>query len=325
MHKIKTWLESIGWSDWHIEAISSDASFRNYYRLSRHGESYIVMDSTAMIESLQYFIEIHKRLAQAHVRVPQVIVKNMKLGYLILEDLGSMHLLDVLNETNYKTLYSKAIDEIIAMQKTDTTQLPKYDRDFLLFEMGLMEEWYVNRYLQISITSEQKEIIDETLQRIADTVLEQPQGIFVHRDYHSRNIMLTSKGEIGIIDFQDAREGAITYDLVSLLKDCYIEWPKKEIESLALYYRDVANLNVNDETFIKWFDFMGMQRHIKVLGIFSRLYLRDGKNGYLKDIPLTLKYLRETAQKYSQTQAFAMLLEHFTALSSQSDHTMTDQ
>ena len=132
----------------------------------------------------------------------------------------------------------------------------------------------------------------------------------MHRDYHSRNIMLTPKGEVGVIDFQDARVGAITYDLVSLLKDCYIEWDKREVEKLALYYRDAVGLDVDDATFIKWFDFMGLQRHIKVLGIFSRLHLRDGKSGYLKDIPLTLKYVVETASKYPETQELVTLFPH---------------
>ena len=157
--------------------------------------------------------------------------------------------------------------------------------------------------------SRAKNIIDTTLKDISDVVLEQPQGVFVHRDFHSRNIMLTPKDEIGIIDFQDARVGAITYDLVSLLKDCYIEWNKEEVEKLALYYRDSVNLDVDDETFVKWFDFMGLQRHIKVLGIFARLHLRDGKDGYLKDIPLTLKYIVDAGSKYEETQDLVKMLQ----------------
>jgi len=308
-NEIQTWLETRGWGDWEMTVASADASFRSYYRLTKNGETYVLMDSSLMIESLPPFVEMNERLSRVNVRVPRIIVKNMESGYLILEDFGSTHYLDVLNEKNYKELYKKAIDEIIKMQQTDITDLPLYDRDFLHFEMALMQEWYLEKYLNITITAEEKNIIDTTLETIVNVVLEQPQGVFVHRDYHSRNIMLTPKGEIGVIDFQDARVGAITYDLVSLLKDCYIEWDKREVEKLALYYRDAVELEVDDATFIKWFDFMGLQRHIKVLGIFSRLYLRDGKSGYLKDIPLTFKYVVETAFKYSETQDLAKMLE----------------
>ncbi|AKF24750.1 aminoglycoside phosphotransferase [Sulfurovum lithotrophicum] len=311
MYKIKVWLESIGWGDWEIEVASADASFRSYYRLKRqrHAETFILMDSSLMPESLPPFVEMNERLSAVDVHVPSIIVKNIKLGYLILENFGSTHYLDVLNEDNYRELYMKAIDEIVKMQRADTEGLPLYDRTFLLFEMDLMEEWYLGKYLQISISEDQQKIIRETLDIIADTVLEQPQGVFVHRDYHSRNIMLAPGNEVGVIDFQDARAGAGTYDLVSLLKDCYIEWPKEAVEELALYYRDQAGLNVDDAAFLKWFDFMGLQRHIKVLGIFSRLSLRDGKDGYLKDIPLTLKYVLETASRYPETQDLATMLK----------------
>jgi len=310
LSKIKQWLETIGWGDWNITIASADASFRSYYRLRKEDETYVLMDSSKLLESLPLFVDINERLVATNVRVPRIIVKNIKLGYLILEDFGSTHYLDVLNEANYQELYKKAIDEIIKMQQADITDLPLYDRDFLHFEMALMQEWYLEKYLDITLTDEQKNIIDATLETIANVVLGQPQGVFVHRDYHSRNIMLTPKGDIGVIDFQDARVGAITYDLVSLLKDCYIEWDKREVEKLALYYRDAVGLDVDDATFIKWFDFMGLQRHIKVLGIFSRLHLRDGKSGYLKDIPLTLKYVVETASKYPETQELVTILPH---------------
>ena len=307
---IKTWLQSIGWNNWNIEVASADASFRSYYRLRKGDETYVLMDSSLLLESLPLFVDMNEKLSEVNARVPRIIIKNIKLGYLILEDFGSTHYLDILNEENYHELYKKAIDEIVKIQQADTKDLPIYDKDFLLFEMDMMQEWYVKKYLNIVLTQEQKNIIDTTLKKISDVVLKQPQGIFVHRDFHSRNIMLTPKDDIGIIDFQDARVGAITYDLVSLLKDCYIEWDNEEVEKLALYYRDSINLDVDDETFIKWFDFMGLQRHIKVLGIFARLHLRDGKDGYLKDIPLTLKYVLETGSKYPELKDLVALLSH---------------
>ena len=306
---LKVWLESIGWGDWSIAVASADASFRSYYRLTKESETYILMDSSLMIESLPPFIEMNERLSNVHVRVPRIIVKNMNLGYLILEDFGNTHYLDVLNEENYQELYKKAIDEIIKMQRSNTKGLPLYDKEFLHFEMDLMQEWYLEKYLNMTLIADDKNTIDSALENIASVVLEQPQGVFVHRDYHSRNIMLTPKDEVGIIDFQDARVGAITYDLVSLLRDCYIEWDKAEIENLALYYRDSVGLDVDDATFIKWFDFMGLQRHIKVLGIFVRLHLRDGKSGYLDDIPLTLKYVIDVASKYPELSGLVSLLK----------------
>ena len=309
MKDIKRWLASIGWGEWSIEIASADASFRSYYRLRKEDETYVLMDSSLLLDSLPPFVNMNERLYDTNVRVPRIIVNNIKSGYMILEDFGSTHYFDVLNDENCQGLYKKAIDEIIKMQKTNTTDLPAYDKDFLLFEMELMQEWYLDKYLQILINEKQDKIIRETLESIANVVLEQPQSVFVHRDFHSRNIMLTPKDDIGIIDFQDARVGAITYDLVSLLKDCYIEWDKEEVEKLALYYRDSVGLKVDDATFIKWFDFMGLQRHIKVLGIFARLHLRDGKDGYLKDIPLTLKYVLETGSKYEETQDLVKMLE----------------
>ena len=309
MNRIKIWLKEIGWGDWNIEVASADASFRSYYRLSKNSETYVLMDSSLLLESLVPFININERLSICKVRAPRIIVKNMILGYLILEDFGSTHYLNVLNEENYQNLYKKAIDEIVKMQQAETKGLPLYDKDFLCFEMDLMQEWYLEKYLDITLNAVQKNIISKSLEKIADIVLEQPQGAFVHRDYHSRNIMLTSKGEIGVIDFQDARVGAVTYDLVSLLRDCYIEWDKDKVVKLALYYRDTVSLDVDDETFIRWFDFMGIQRHIKILGIFARLAIRDGKKEYIKDIPLTLKYVTNMASKYPELDELMTILK----------------
>jgi aminoglycoside/choline kinase family phosphotransferase len=177
--------------------------------------------------------------------------------------------------------------------------------------MELMQEWFISKYLYLFPTYEELELIKSTQSFIASRVISQPNGVFVHRDFHSRNIMI-SDGAIGVIDFQDARSGAITYDLVSLLRDCYVSFDAKEIENLALYYKQKANLQVSDSEFIEWFDMMGLQRHIKVLGIFARLHLRDGKDGYLQDIPQTLSYILQIAPKYPQTALFGEYLKSIT-------------
>jgi len=307
MSDIEIWLDSIGWSGYTIEVASSDASFRKYYRVIQNNHSYILMDSSLQIDSLTPFIDINFRLEKAGVNIPNIIEQNIDKGFLILEDLGSLHYLDILNESNYRELYKKAIDEIIKMQRADISNMLIYDRDFLIFEMDLMSEWYMREYLQKELNLKERLIISNTIETIADVVLSQPQGLFVHRDFHSRNIMIQDE-HISIIDFQDARSGAITYDLVSLLKDCYIEFDSIEIEKLALYYRDKKGLDIDDKTFIKWFDFMGLQRHIKVLGIFARLYIRDNKDDYLKDIPLVKKYILQTAIKYKETKQIVEVL-----------------
>ncbi len=309
MQKIRAWLEKTDYKAFDIEVASADASFRQYFRLSEVGESYILMDSSREKESLEPFVDVTRRLLEVDVRAPKILAQNLDEGFLILDDFGTTSYLDVLNEQNYKILYTKAMDEIIKMQKGDTAGLPLYDKAFLHVEMDLMKSWFLEQYVKLPLSSDDEKIIEEALDAISAVVLSQPQGVFVHRDYHSRNIMLTPADEIGVIDYQDAMNGAVTYDLVSLLKDLYIEFPKEEIRALALQFRDMLDLEVDDKTFIKWFDFMGLQRHIKVLGIFARLYLRDAKEGYLKDLPLTLKYTIETAEKYDETKALAKLLE----------------
>jgi aminoglycoside/choline kinase family phosphotransferase len=305
--RLIAWLERYG-VEGEIEPLTGDASFRRYYRIEDGLQRGIVMDASAQPESVAPFVDIAHRLFEAGVRTPKINAFDAVQGFVFMEDLGSRHMADVI-AADAAHIYPKAIDTIIKMQDADTTGLPAYDRDFLLFEMDLMQAWYLERYLQISITEEMQETINETLSYIADTVLEQPQGLFVHRDYHSRNLMLTDRDEIVVIDFQDARVGAVTYDLVSLLRDVYVALDPEEVERLALSFRDKKRLDVDDATFIRWFDFMGLQRHIKILGIFARLALRDGKEGYLKDIPLTLKYVREIAIKYPETEALVKILK----------------
>ena len=308
MQKIKIWLERTNYKDFDIEIASADASFRQYFRLSEAGESYILMDSSREKESLAPFVDVTRRLLDVDVRAPRILAENLEDGFLVLDDFGNTNYLDVLNDQNFNILYTKAMDEIVKMQKGDTAGLPLYDKAFLHFEMDLMKSWFLEQYVKLPLSSEDEKIIEDALDAISEVVLTQPQDVFVHRDYHSRNIMLMPEDEIGVIDYQDAMSGAITYDLVSLLKDLYIEYPKDEVRALALQFRDMLGVEVDNKTFIKWFDFMGLQRHIKVLGIFARLYLRDGKDGYLKDLPLTLKYTIETAEQYDETKALADLL-----------------
>ena len=308
MSKMRLWLDTLGFSGGHLEVASVDASFRSYYRYRIDEKRYIVMDSSLQKESLIPFVDITKRLSNVGVYVPKIFAENLEEGYLLIEDLGSRDLLQVLNRSNAEFYYGKAIDEILKMQQAETEGLPLYDAAFLRFEMALMEEWYLSKHLGLALSIEEKMLIDQTIEKILFEVLKQPQGFFVHRDFHSRNLMVTDEDEIAVIDYQDARIGAVTYDLVSLLRDLYIAFDPALVEKLALSFRDKKGLDVDDETFLRWFDFMGLQRHIKVLGIFSRLSLRDGKDGYLEDIPQTLRYIVDMGRKYEETRELADFL-----------------
>ncbi|OHD94853.1 MAG: aminoglycoside phosphotransferase [Sulfurimonas sp. GWF2_37_8] len=312
MDKILLWLAQTPYKDYGIEIASADASFRQYFRLTLGEKTVLLMDASREKSSLSPFLDVTQRLLNAGVNAPKIYEQNLDEGFLILEDFGNVHYLNVLNNSNFKTLYKSAMDEIIKMQNADTKGLPLYDKAFLHFEMDLMRTWYLEKKLSHTLDETQEKILANALNAISEVVLSQPQNLFVHRDYHSRNIMVQTNGNIGIIDYQDAMSGAITYDLVSLLKDCYIAYKREDIEVLVLAFRDKKGINADNATFIKWFDFMGLQRHIKVLGVFSRLHIRDGKEGYLKDIPLTLHYVLETAKRYEETQALASLLEEFT-------------
>jgi len=309
MQKVKAWIDTLGYKDYKIEVVGGDASFRRYFRLYVDDSSYIVMDSTANIDSLYPFIDISVRLLKAKVEVPRIISQNLQDGYLLITDLGSRHLADMLSPMSVELLYMKAIHEIIKMHDVDTTNMESYDREFLMSEMSLMQDWYLNAHLHQKVDSTEQNMLNRTLELICDEVLSQPQGYFVHRDFHSRNIMMETGRKLVIIDYQDAKVGALTYDLVSLLKDVYVRFDPKEMEKLALEFKALKGIDVSDEQFIRWFDWMGLQRHIKILGIFARLDIRDGKSDYLDDIPLTLQYIDEVCSKYDELKPLGELLK----------------
>ena len=305
--RLEEWLEQIG-CEGELEPVAADASFRKYYRLKSTMHSGIVMDASAQKESVPPFIDIEYRLYEAGVRVAKINTYNLEEGFVFMEDLGTVHLVDVIDD-DFELYYGKAIDSLIKMQNVETEGLPFYDGEFLRFEMDLMQEWYLEKHLGLTLDETQLSTIASGLETITSEVLAQPQEVFVHRDYHSRNLMFGCTDDLVVIDFQDARVGAVTYDLVSLLRDVYVELDPYDVERLALHFRDMKGLDVDDESFIRWFDFMGIQRHIKILGIFSRLAIRDGKEGYIKDMPLTLKYVLDVGSKYPELSDFISLLK----------------
>jgi len=307
MQQIKAWIDELGYKDYKLEKIKADASLREYYRLHVDEKSFIVMDASLDKDSLYPFIEISVRLLKAKVEIPRIVSQNIEEGFLLLTDLGTQHLADVLSPMSVKLLYMKGVSEIIKMQEIDTTGLEVYDREFLMSEMNLMEEWYFRQHKNIFLSEKGLKGLEKILNFIADEVLSQPQDLFVHRDFHSRNIMLVS-GKLFIIDYQDAKAGPLTYDLVSILKDVYVEYDNELITEMALEFKMLKGLDVSDEQFLRWFDFMALQRHIKILGIFARLNIRDGKSRYLDNIPLTLKYVLEVCAKYDSLKPLGELL-----------------
>ena len=303
---LRQWLYTIeGWEDASCEPASADASFRRYFRVYRGMTSAIVMDAPPDKEDLAPFIDVNTRLRNAGVNTPRISAQNLLDGYLLMDDLGSTPLLSALEPSTARLYYRQAMAELIKLQGADADHLPLYDNDLLFKEMGLMPEWFLKTHLNFSADELPNELIDSTLTLLATEVASQPVT-FVHRDYHSRNLMLTANDDIGVIDFQDAVLGPITYDLVSLLRDCYISWPDSRVKRWALTFHKEAISNgtippSDEHTFLRWFDLTGLQRHLKVLGIFCRLSHRDGKNGYLNDLPLVLSYVLKVGARHPET------------------------
>ncbi|MCF6325598.1 MAG: phosphotransferase [Gammaproteobacteria bacterium] len=303
-----------------IAPASGDASFRRYFRIEHQGENLIVMDAPPEKEDCVPFINIANALLKTGLNVPRIMQQNLEQGFLLLSDLGSVQYLEQLNSERAEQLYGDAFNALLLMHRDSENhaQLPLYDHVLLMKEMALMREWYLEKNLNITLTTQQHTVLDDAFELLAQSALAQPQ-VLVHRDYHSRNLMVVAKNNPGVLDFQDAVIGAITYDLVSLLKDCYIQWPREQVLSWVRRYHQrllengMIN-NVREAQFIQWFDFMGAQRHLKVLGIFSRLNSRDGKPGYLKDIPLTLAYVVEVCRLYQELEPLGQLLDEVVAV-----------
>jgi N-acetylmuramate 1-kinase len=305
--------EDLGFEGATLEPASADASFRRYFRLTRDDESYIVMDAPPDKEDVAPFVAVARMLKSAGLNVPVVLARDARRGLLLLSDLGTRQYLDELAlERQVDRLYTDAMGALLRMQArcaTSENDLAPYDHHLLMREMELMPEWFLGRHLGLRVGSDERAMLDRLFAALVQSAAEQPRA-FVHRDYHSRNLLLSETDNPGILDFQDAVHGPVTYDLVSLLKDCYIAWPQERVNAWAAGYRqrllrEGRPAGADEAQFLRWFDLMGLQRHIKVLGIFARLYYRDGKAGYLKDLPRVLEYTRSAAARHPQTREFA--------------------
>ncbi len=299
-----------------LEVVSGDASFRRYFRQQVAAGSYIAVDAPPAKEDNPKFVNIAKAWFAQGVAVPQVIHCDFTQGFMLLSDMGDQLLLPLLEEKTADALYEQAMDALIPIAQINTSldtneiqqTLPLYDEALLEQEMSLFRDWFLIEHLKLELTSQDERILKETFTLLRESALGQIQ-VPVHRDYHSRNLMILDDKSMGIIDFQDAVMGPITYDLVSLLRDCYIQWPVEKVEEWVAVYLSKAKKAgligaISSGQFLLWFDWMGMQRHIKVAGIFARLSIRDGKSAYLDDIPLTVNYLYQVSGQYAALQEF---------------------
>ncbi|CAC9956786.1 COG3178: Predicted phosphotransferase related toSer/Thr protein kinases [Bathymodiolus heckerae thiotrophic gill symbiont] len=294
LDQLEDWLE-IFFNDANfiLSKASDDASFRRYFRIERSNLSFIAMDAPPEKENSKRFVEIAELLRNNNIHAPKIIDKDLSQGFLLIEDLGSATFLQALNNKNKLALYKRAIDELIKIQAINTQNISfdLYDETLLKTELNLLIDWYLP-----------KDINQDSLDKLFDQLIKNSlnsEQVFVHRDYHCRNLMITNN-DISVIDFQDAVIGSNSYDLVSLLKDAYVELESSELQALLVYFHKQSELTISFDKFEKQFDLMGLQRHLKILGIFKRLSLRDDKHQYLDDIPLIEKYVLQMADKYPE-------------------------
>ncbi len=314
-NELNAWLDE-RFNQYDITPVSDDASFRRYFRVTPvgNGQRFIVMDAPPDKEDVTPFIDIAERLRSVGLNAPRVHARDEARGFLLLDDFADRQYLGELNDESVERLYGDALGALAVMQACVSSDgLPAYDATRLRAEMQLFPDWLLDRQLGLKLDDEDQKRLDAVFDLLVENALAQPR-VFVHRDYHSRNLMRLEKANPGILDFQDAVNGPLTYDLVSLLRDCYVRWPRERVVDWAWGYFDLAVQSgilreENEQYFLRWFDLMGMQRQLKAAGIFARLNLRDGKPGYLGDIPRTLGYIVEVAPDYPELAAFGAWLE----------------
>ena len=329
--QLETWLAMrLPEAAFTLTPASADASFRRYFRVHLQPErlienvayrTLIAMDAPPLQEDCTPFIHVAQLLLKAGLNVPQIVAHNIKEGFLLLTDLGDVTYLSQLNKDSAPGLYLEAIKALVKLQvSSEESVLPNYDAALLSREMQLFPDWYITKHLKVTLDDKELATLISAFELLNQNILAQAQ-VYVHRDYHSRNLMVCNAAtgfdasqNPGVLDFQDAVYGAITYDLVSLLKDAYIEWDEEEIIDWAVRYWQEAKkaklpVPADFSTFYRDFEYMGAQRHLKILGIFARLYHRDGKDGYLKAMPLVMHYLRKVCQRYIELKPMLRLLD----------------
>ncbi|KTC64896.1 putative phosphotransferase (plasmid) [Legionella adelaidensis] len=293
-----------------LTPLSGDASFRRYFRLEINHQKWMVMDAPPEKEPLSPFITICKILREHSIHAPAIEKVEFDLGFAILEDFGDVLLLKKLQPTNADYFYKKAMDILLQIQACPTASIPAFNAAYMEGELSLFKDWFLEKYLSLNLNGKDKDLLDQYFSHLITTINAQPKT-FIHRDYHSRNLMIIHEAplELGVIDFQDAMWGPITYDLVSLLKDCYIQWPRQQTLEWVNYFYSHLDIPLSPEEFIKAFDYCGLQRHLKVLGIFCRLHFRDNKSSYLKDLPLVFNYVMACLETYAELNPLLRLMQ----------------
>lgn len=293
-----------------LHAIGDDASFRKYYRIQTPQGTQVAVDAPPQTEDSLAFVTIARQWQAHHIRVPAIHGVNLEKGFLLLEDFGDRLFQDGLTPQSADTLYDRALTLLQAIQQLPADALPDYDESLLRFELSLFPDWFLGPLLGLELTPEEQQMLTGLFDRLVDSALTQPQ-VTVHRDFHCRNLMLCADGELGVIDFQGALHGPLLYDVVSLLKDCYQCWPEEKIQQWLQAYsqRQPRLASVDYRQIRQWFDWLGLQRHLKCLGIFSRLWLRDNKPGYLEYLPGTFNYVLNACQHYPELAQMARWLE----------------
>lgn len=307
----KKWIESSGVSlQSDLISIAGDASFRRYFRFGTGNRTLVLMDAPPPGENVRPFIDVAGRLRRAHLHAPEIILSDEDNGFLLLEDLGDVMYRDLLNKSSVQTHFPDLFNLLEVMAKnTDTTNLPTYDSDTLRAEMNLLPNWYLALHRRNMSRQTFDLVWDQFCDQIIASAFDQPQS-FVHRDFHSSNLLKTPDNTVGIIDFQDAVRGPVSYDFISLIWDRYITWPRSQIEAWMEEMRCMLGLAVTPEKWRRHCDLMGLQRNIKVVGIFARLYYRDKKQGYIEMIPRFYDYLLSTLRHYPEFSELLEVLEH---------------
>ena len=290
-----------------LTEMQGDASFRRYYRLQHENKSYVVMDASREPSSCQPFVAISRALYPRGLIVPEIIAHDLSKGYLLISDLGDRLYLNELRTDNANELYKNALNALSQLQSCMDIQdwnLPAFDQQFMQRELNEFNTWVINRYLKLTPSDHDKNILQDAFTKIISNACQQPQ-VFMHRDYHSANLMVLPEQKVGILDFQDACIGPLSYDLVSLLRDCYIDWPDSQVQNWVNYYHEKLReqrlfLHVSADEFMQWFDWMGIQRHLKASFIFARKFLRDFTPRYLHYIPRTFNYVAHVSAQYPE-------------------------
>lgn len=292
-----------------LEPIVGDASFRRYFRLTEGHQTYIVMDAPPDLEPCQAFIDLALRYREAGLRTPQLFQQDTQLGFLVMEDFGYRLFYKVLAPENVHRLYDAAISKLPLIQKVQASSqgpLPVFGEEMLRKELDNFTHWYLEKYLGFKIDAKTQEILDRTYRLLIQSAISQPQ-VGIHRDYHSRNLMELPNNEVGILDFQDAMIGPVTYDLVSLIRDCYVEWPDRKVYTWLIEFHQTLSSDISYPQLERWFDWMGMQRHLKAMFIFARKHFRDQNSTYLQFLPVTWDYVRVMSEKYPEFYDFRHL------------------